>query len=182
VQVHVKYTYSDLLTVPDDGNRYELFEGELIMTPSPMLLHQIASTNLIYKLKEHIIVHKSGVVIAAPFDVYFDDENVFQPDIIFISHQRRSIVEEKRIKGAPDLVVEILSPNTKDRDYGFKFKKYAEIGVKEYWIVDTDEKIIKLYQLSERGFVHYKELSGHDMVESNMLPGLSFPVDDIWEM
>jgi Uma2 family endonuclease len=181
VQVNVKYTYSDLLTVPDDGNRYELFEGELIMTPSPILLHQIASDNLVYKLKQYNEVYDIGVIVSAPFDVYFDDENVVQPDIIFVSNERRSIVEEKRIKGTPDLIVEILSPRTKDRDYGFKFRKYAEVGVKEYWIADPEGKTIEVYQLSEKGFELYKSFSGNDIFESGMFSGLSFLLSDIWK-
>ncbi len=110
-----RYTYEDYLKTPDD-KRYELIEGELIMTPSPRTWHQRISRNIEYKLMQFVEDHDLGEVFDAPYDVHLDDDNVLQPDILFISKERSNIIGEDNLHGAPDLVVEILSESSAYRD------------------------------------------------------------------
>jgi Uma2 family endonuclease len=110
-----KYTYKDYLETPED-KRFELIEGELLMTPSPITKHQRISRELGFALHKFVTEHKIGEVLVAPLDVYFDDRNVVQPDILFISRERSSIIGDKNAQGAPDLAIEIISESTAYRD------------------------------------------------------------------
>src|SRR3990167_1134525 len=139
-----RYTYDDYLKTSDD-RRYELIEGELYMTPSPITNHQRISRKIEFLLEKFVTENDLGEVFYAPYDVYLDDENVVQPDIMFISKGRSKIIGEKNLQGAPDLVVEILSESTAYRDLIQKKKLYAKFGVKEYWIVVPEEKTIDIY-------------------------------------
>ena len=110
-----KYTYKDYLKAPDD-NRYELIEGELLMmTPSPTPKHQIISGKIEFELRRFVTDNDLGVVLYAPCDVYLDDKNVVQPDIMFISNDRLNIIGEKNIQSAPDLTIEIISKVRKNK-------------------------------------------------------------------
>ena len=128
-----RYTYDDYLKTPDD-KRYELIEGELYMTPSPITNHQRISRKIEFLLEKFVTENELGEIFDAPYDVYFDDENVVQPDILFISKDRLNIIGDKNLQGAPDLVIEILSESNAYRDLIQKKKLYAMHGVKEYWI------------------------------------------------
>jgi len=180
-EANVKFTYSDLLSAPDDGNRYEIFEGELIVSPSPSEKHQNALSNLFGKLYTFLQEHKIGKIYTAPFDVYFDEETVVEPDILLVSKERNTIIEEQRINGAPDLIVEIISPKTEDRDRGFKFRRYEKEGVNEYWIVDPDHKTIEIYTLKSTGYELVKKYADDESVNSPLLSGLQFNIRDIWK-
>jgi len=180
MNVEIKYTYQDLLTTPDDRHRYEIFEGELIVTPSPIPIHQIAVSNLHRILSTFVETHNLGKVLVAPLDVYFDEETVVEPDILFIRKERLSIIDEQKVNGSPDVVIEVLSPSTESRDRGFKFKRYAQEGVKEYWIADPDSKTIELYHLSGNGFVLHQRYNRNDEVPSQYFSGLQFTVAEIW--
>ena len=138
------YTFKDYLKLPE-GSPYQLIEGELIMSPSPNSYHQTISKNLEFILIGYTKANKSGIVLHAPIDVYIDEKNVFQPDIIFISKENKSILRKKGIVGAPDLVIEILSVSTMGYDEIVKKNIYLEAGVKEYITVNPSEKIIKTY-------------------------------------
>ena len=138
------YTFKDYLKLPE-GSPYQLIEGELIMSPSPNSYHQTISKNLEFILIGFAKANKSGIVLDAPIDVYIDEKNVFQPDIIFISKENKSILRKKGIVGAPDLVIEILSVSTMGYDEIVKKNIYLEAGVKEYITVNPSEKIIKTY-------------------------------------
>jgi len=107
-----KFTYQDYLNLPDDGKRYEVINGELIIVAAPNTLHQIASGNLEFALRTFLTKHKIGKIFDAPIDVVLSDNNVVQPDILFIAKNNYHIITEKNISGAPDLIIEILSPTT----------------------------------------------------------------------
>src|SRR5574337_1134900 len=145
-------TYKDYLNMPDD-KRYELIGEELMMTPSPIPYHQWIAKNIVYEMEK--IVREKGLVmvLGAPCDVYLDDENVIQPDILFISRERTHIIGKNNIQGAPDLAVEILSESTAYIDLMKKKRLYAKFGVKEYWVVDPDGKTIEIYYLKEGVFI-----------------------------
>lgn len=177
----VKFTYQDLLTAPDDGNRYEIFEGELIVTPSPTVKHQNALANLFFIIGNHIRESKLGKFLSAPMDVYFDEETVVEPDLLFISKDRLHILEERRIKGAPDLIIEILSQGTSERDHGFKFRRYEKEGVQEYWLVDPTEENLEIYALKKQGYELHGRFSDDDTVAGPMFSDLSFQLNELWE-
>ena len=130
------YTVDDYLAMPDEYPRYELLEGELIERVSPTSRHQRISRQLFTALNTHCAAHDLGEVFYAPLDVILSRTVVVQPDLLFISKARRAELIGERITGAPDLVIEILSPATSARDFNQKRKLYARHGVKEYWIVD----------------------------------------------
>ena len=120
----------------EEGEFCQLIMGELIMTPAPSYKHQKVSALIFLQLYSFVQEHKSGEALYAPVDVFFDDENVFEPDILFVSKERANIIEENGIHGAPDLVIEILSVTSGYHDTKIKKRVYEKYGVKEYWIVD----------------------------------------------
>lgn len=132
-----KYTYEDYLKTPED-KRYELINGELLMTPSPVPQHQRISGRLEFMLRRFIIERNLGEVFDAPCDVYLDGENVVQPDILFISRDKLGIIGEKNIQGAPDLVIEIISENSVYRDMVQKKETVRQIWSKR--ILDRDSR------------------------------------------
>jgi len=175
-----KYTYEDYLKTPDD-KRYELIEGELLMTPSPITNHQRISGRIEFALRKFVSENDLGEVFDAPYDVYLDDENVVQPDMMFISKGRSKIIGEKNLQGAPDLVVEILSESTAYRDLIQKKKLYAKFGVKEYWIVVPEEKTIDIYNLKDKAYILYKSYSKDATLESMSLRGFRIELKNIFK-
>jgi len=133
--------------MPEDGNRYEAIEGDLYMTPVPRLHHQTISLRLEVALVDLLVKPGRGRLWHAPVSVEFPatGEGV-QPDIVFVSNERRGIVATAGLVGPPDLVVEILSPATAARDCGIKLRLYEREGVAEYWIVDADEAAIEVWR------------------------------------
>lgn len=129
-------TYADYLRMPDDGKRYEIIDGELALTPAPLIRHQAVSGNLLFTLYAHVKKHDLGQVYNAPVDVVLSSTDVVQPDLVFVSTSRMGIVTERAVQGPPDLVVEILSPSNKKRDNVLKTQLYAHYRVPNYWIVD----------------------------------------------
>ena len=174
-----KYTYADYLKTPDD-ERYELIEGDLLMTPSPVTRHQRISRKIEFALEKYVTENDLGEVFYAPFDVHLDDENVVQPDILFISKERLDIIGEKNIQGAPDLVIEIISESTAYRDLVQKKKLYARFGVKEYWIVIPEESSVDLFTLKDDVFVLHKSYSKDDTLQSQLLQKLKIELKKIF--
>src|SRR4030043_2361941 len=179
VEEKKKYTYTDYLKTPDD-QRYELIEGELLMTPSPVTKHQRISRKIAFVIETFVTGNNLGEVFYAPFDVYLDNENVVQPDIFFISKERLNIIGEKNIQGAPDPVTEIISENTAYRDLVQKKKLYARFGVKEYWIVIPGEEIVEIYTLKVNTYMLYKTYSKDDTLESSLLKELKIALKGIF--
>ena len=174
-----KYTYEDYLKTPDD-KRYELIEGELLMTPSPAPKHQKISRELESEILKFVKANNLGEVFYAPLDVHLDNENVVQPDILFISKERLNIIGEKNIQGAPDLAIEIISESTAYRDLVQKKKLYSKFGVKEYWIVVPEEKSVEIYVLKNNVFQPYKIYSKDDILKSPLLTGLKIALKEIF--
>lgn len=115
----IKLTYEDYRSTPDD-KRYELLDGELVLAPAPRTTHQIVQTNMGWRMAQYVHEHDLGRIFFAPTDVVLAETNIVQPDIAFVSRERAHIIEENDIQGAPDLVVEVLSPSTASRDRGYK--------------------------------------------------------------
>ncbi len=175
----VKFTCEDYLNTPED-KRYELLDGELIMTPAPGELHQSISILLGSKLFQFVDENSLGRVYNAPFDVVLSDTDVVQPDLLFVSNARGHIITPENIQGAPDLVIEILSPSTATRDRTFKRTLYARHGVKEYWMVDTTAKDITVLLLGDRGFEVVDTCGEGEALTSPTLQGFRLNLDDIF--
>lgn len=175
----IKFTYTDYKNLPEsETKRYELLEGELVMVPSPTTRHQKISANLEDVLRDFVRKQGLGFVHHAPLDVVFSEWDVAQPDIFFISKKRSEIITEENIRGAPDLVIEILSPATAERDRTYKRTLYARHGVKEYWLVDPDQRTIEVMKLGKKGF----ESAGvyTQSLTSAILAGLTINLDEVF--
>ena len=174
--VTTKLTYADYLALPGD-ERYELLDGELVLVASPNEPHQRASKRLTRQL---LGVEDSGLgqIYIAPFDVLLSDTEVVQPDLMFISREREDIITHANVQGAPDLVVEILSPSTANRDWTRKREMYARHGVKELWIVDPEARIVWVMLLRDGDF----ELTGvygeGQSFSSTTLEGFTIDLDE----
>jgi Uma2 family endonuclease len=175
----LKFTYEDYLLTPDD-RRYELIDGDLLLTPAPTPYHQRVSGKLGFLLTEFVNTRGLGEVLFAPCDVVLSRHDVVQPDVFFIRSDRLSIVTEKNISGAPDLAVEILSPSTEDRDRDLKTKLYGRSGVRELWIADPAAKTIEVLVNAEAGFRREALYGGADVLRSPLLAGLEIPLGRIF--
>ena len=141
-------TYDDYAAIPNDGKRYEILEGELAVTPAPNLKHQTVSVNLVFLLSRHIRAKGLGSLYHAPVDLILEPTSVLQPDLLFVAKGRQSILTNRAVEGAPDLVVEILSPTTGRNDRVTKAHIYARHKVPAYWIVDPDQETVEVYLLN----------------------------------
>src|SRR3989304_5227021 len=174
-----KHTYDDYLKTPDD-ERYELIGGELLTTPSPVPNHQRISGKIEFELRKFVTENDLGEVLDAPCDVHLDDENVVQPDILFISKNRLDIIGEKNIQAAPDLAIEILSKSTAYRDIVQKMRLYSRFGVKEFWIVIPGEEAIEVYILKDNTYLLYRTYSKNEIIESPYLKGFKIELKGIF--
>ena len=174
-----RHTYADYLNTPDE-ERFELVEGELIMTPSPSLYHQWISKNIGFEIESYVRDHGVGRVFYAPCDVRLGDDNVLQPDVLFISTERLGIIGEKSVQGSPDLVVEVLSEGSGYRDLVTKKRLYAEFGVQEYWIVDPGEKTVEVFSLRDKSYSLDHRLAEADILKSPLLQGLSINLASVF--
>lgn len=174
-----KYTYEDYLNTPE-GERYELLDGELVLVASPNEEHQLASVKLVSLMYPYVASRDLGWVFHAPFDIVFSDTEVVQPDLMFISKEREHIRTAANVRGAPDMVVEILSPSSSKWDSRYKRELYAKYGVKEYWIVDSTNRIVSVV-MSQEGTLKVKgpNVEG-DTVESVALEGFRVGVSEIF--
>ncbi len=146
-----RWTYGDYLHLTDD-KRYEILGGKLsMMTPAPEFNHQLISARLEFLIMRFVETKGLGYVVDAPTDVVLDEENIVQPDILFISRENKDIIKKKGVFGPPDLVAEIVSPSTQYRDVYEKKDLYARFQVKEYWIVNPYMKCIEVLSLNEKG-------------------------------
>ena len=180
-QVKLKFTLEDYQNLPEsETKRYELLGGELIMAPSPTSEHQRISWELEFRLSQLVRKNKLGMVFDAPLDVILSDEDVVQPDILFISRERAEIIHQDGIHGAPDLVIEILSPASAGRDRSFKRTLYARSGVREYWLVDPDSKSIEVLTLGPQAYQQTGHYEKSQTLRSPLLTGLSIALDEIF--
>ncbi len=174
------FTYQDYLNLPDDGMRYEVINGELIMTPSPIVVHQKVSLAISSHLYRYVNKHHLGTVFTAPLDVVFGEKNVLQPDILFISNGRQNIIKDQNIAGTPDLIVEVLSPSTAYYDLFDKKELYEKFGVKEYWIVDPMRHWVENYRLHDDKFVLEQRLEKEGHLRSAVVKDFTLDLKDVF--
>ena len=176
----IKLTYEDYVDLPDDGRRYEILDGELEVSPAPAPRHQAVSLNLVWILHGHVQERGLGSVYYAPIDVILADTSIVQPDLVFIVAGRESIVSGRGIEGPPDLAVEILSPWSVRRDRVAKAALYARHGIRHYWIVDPDGRVIEVY---EADAAEYRLVGRHERatkVRTAVFPDLELDLGHVW--
>ena len=181
LRAHVRFQADDIWDTPEDGNRYEVIDGALYMTPPPLYGHQNAAGVLYGLTWSHVQQHQLGKILFAPIGVVLDEENGVQPDLVFVSRERLHIIKERGIEGAPDLVVEILSRRTQSRDRGVKMKRYAAAGIPYYWIVVPRTRSIEEYRLTPSGYERIGTHGPGDTFRPALFPGLEIPVNSLWE-
>ncbi|MDA8334059.1 MAG: Uma2 family endonuclease [Peptococcaceae bacterium] len=167
-----KATYEDYAKLPE-GAPYQLIGGELVLSPAPETRHQRTKRKLVAKMSVYVEEHDLGEVFDAPTDVYFNDEETYQPDVLFIPWDRGEIVEKGMINGAPDLVVEVLSPSTAKDDLTTKFTTYERYGVKEYWVINPKDNSVKVYLRNEGRLALGQVVCGHGLIQSKVLSGFA---------
>jgi Uma2 family endonuclease len=173
-----KYDYWEL---PEAGPRYQLINGDLFMAPAPNRFHQDISRTIQFEMMKCLEAQPIGIVYNAPFDVILTDLNVFQPDLTFFSERRRRFLTEKGAEGAPDLVVEILSPKTAHLDLDQKRVVYARTGVDELWVVDPEGEEVRVYHLREDPDLPKVILRSGDVLKTSLLPGLDISAKKIFQ-
>jgi Uma2 family endonuclease len=178
-----KLTYRDLRRMPDDHSRHELIDGEHYVTPSPSWQHQTAVVNLVRILGTFVRERRLGWIRCAPLDVLFSRFDVVEPDVLFVSRARAGQIRRPYFAGAPDLVVEVLSPSTRRVDLEVKRRLYESRGVPEYWLVDPDAETVEIDRASGGRFERQPVLSAAagDRLESPLFPGLQIPLSEIFE-
>ena len=165
------YTYADYAKLPE-GSPYQLIDGMLVKSPSPLPLHQRIAKRIFKKL---LMMETEGIGEAffAPVDVYLSEQETYQPDLLFITAERFQIVGEKKIEGAPDVIIEILSSSTAYYDLRHKKEMYASSGVKEYWIIDPPDRIIELHLNSNEELILKARKKEKGSITSSLFAGFT---------
>jgi len=172
-----KLTYADYVQIPEDGYWHEIIDGVHFVNPTPNLYHQTVSRRLQFLLYSQIEQHGLGQVFDAPCDVQLAANDILQPDLIVVPTQKRHILTPTKIKGTPDLIVEIVSPSTESRDRELKRERYQEAGVPEYWIVDPLEHTVEQLVLRD-GVYHLQPAS--DVLQPTILDGITVRLQEVW--
>jgi Uma2 family endonuclease len=176
-----EWTYQHWLNFPDDGWKYEIIDGVLYMAPAPAIDHQRSSGELFRRIANYAKEHDLGTVLQAPCDVRLPYQLVpLQPDIFFIRKERRGIISPQCVEGAPDLIVEILSPGYIDHDRRTKFNVYQKAGVPEYWLVDYQAKTVEIFTLVEAEYRLAGQYGRGDEAVSTQLAGFRVSVDSLF--
>lgn len=175
-----RVSYADLERWPDDGRRYELYDGEVVVVPSPLPLHQIVA-DAICQVFRAFARATGGLAITSPIDIIFTEFDVVQPDIVFFTRATRVRISlTAPIRVAPDIAVEVLSPSTEQMDRGRKMRAFARFGVAEYWIVDPRAETIEIYVLVGGDYELRATFRRNDDIRAATIEGLTFPAESIF--
>lgn len=177
---HRPLTVHDYRELPELGQRYQLVEGDFHMAPAPNRYHQIYVGKIYHAIESYLELHPIGKAYVAPFDVYLTDLNVYQPDVSYFSQQRYSYLTKEGAKGAPELVVEVLSPASVHLDLGLKKEIYTRTGVREYWVVDPETFLVKVYLLAQNSQTPVLTLDKTGTLTSALLPEFSLPLSKVF--
>ncbi len=170
-----RITYDELYEMPDDGILYELLDGELVTRAAPTFRHQQAVSRL-DRLRAPVEEAGHGIVVVGPFDVVLDQYNMTLPDLIFVRSERQGIVTDIGCHGAPDLIVEVVSPTSVERDWEDKRTTYQRFGVRSYWIIDLIGQAVHRLDLVDGRYVERQPLRPGDALTSSLFPGLALDV------
>ena len=174
-----RLTYEDYANTPDD-ERYELIDGDLIMVPGPNMPHQSNQSKLGWRIAAFVEQRDLGMVLFSDTDVVLSDTDVVKPDLLYISKEREDIITYANIQGAPDLIIEILSPSTSRRDWNDKRDLYAEHGVREYIVMDPSNKIVWRLAMKDGALEIEETYYEGDTLTSSVLNGFAVAVNDIF--
>jgi Uma2 family endonuclease len=178
----VRFTYEDYLLIPEDGKRHELIDGAEHAAPAPSTRHQRIVGRLFFHLTTYLQNADAGEVFVALIDVILSDYDVVQPDVLFMAKAHADRGGEHGITGAPDLIVEVLSEGNRRHDEVRKRKLYERFGVGEYWVVDPELETVKVYRMTERGYVRVAEWSREngDALTTPLLAGFTLSLDALF--
>lgn len=169
-----QWTYEDYLTLPDDGRRYEIIDGVLYVTNAPDYDHQSAVAEILGELRQFVKANGLGRVLTAPFEIHLSERSrPVQPDVFFIRTDKLPPAGTKFFEGAPDLVVEVLSPSSVRTDQVIKFNAYEQAGVAEYWIANPKARTLQVHTLSGGEYALVGEFAGDEVIRSVVLEGLA---------
>lgn len=172
--VQPRVSFADLERAPEDGRRYELYDGEVFVVPAPVPRHQLVAQAIAERFVAYTETH-GGVALISPIDIVFSDYDVVQPDIVLFQASRRELVQlDAAVRARPDIAVEVLSPSTASTDRGRKMQLFARYGVPEYWIVDPVAVSIEVYTLDEGVYSLHLVAEAAQVVRSFLLPELQF--------
>jgi Uma2 family endonuclease len=171
-------TYDDLLAFPDDHLRREIIDGELFVTAAPNLRHQHAVVVLSARFLAYV-EERRGEVFPAPTDVFFAEDTVVEPDVVVVRADHLDRLEERFVRSAPDLVVEVSSPTTRRLDLIRKRALYEREAVPEYWFVDLEDDRIDVHRLREGRYGEPDSHARGETVTSEVLPGFAVTVDEV---
>ncbi|HEY3876917.1 MAG TPA: Uma2 family endonuclease [Candidatus Kapabacteria bacterium] len=174
-----KATIQDYECLPE-GAPYQLIGGELIMSPSPSFFHQRIQYRLATALTAFAERHKLGIIVGSPLDVFFTDEDIYQPDLIFIRADRARNLQKDKLRIVPDLVVEVLSPSNAYYDFTRKKEMYCARGVEEYWIIDPEQETVDVMIKHGEFYQTQRFLKQGASLESNMFPGFQMPLSELF--
>jgi len=180
----LKLTYADLLAFPEDGKRHELIDGEHYVSAAPTLRHQAVLKNLFFVLHAFVRTRGLGEVFFAPVDVVLSDQDVIEPDLLFVRRESLAILEERCVRGAPDLAVEVISPSTRNTDMSRKRRAYRRFGVGEYWLVDPLAETVAVFRGGgdwQEPAARLSHATGPDTLTSPLFPNLVLTLDQIFE-
>ncbi len=173
------FTYEDLRHTPDDGKRYEVLEGDLIVSPSPKVKHQ----RIAYKLSLFLGAAEAagtGMALPAPMDVVLSERDVVEPDLLFIAKDRLGIMTADNVRGAPDLVVEVISEGSRHRDVITKRHIYERHGVRFYWLVDPEEETVRVFELKDGAYGEPRVLTAGQELGCALFPGITQDVGKLF--
>jgi Uma2 family endonuclease len=180
--VRPRVSYADLERAPEDGRRYELYDGEVFVVPAPLPRHQVVGLAVVDLLRTYVQQH-GGFAVTSPIDIAFSEYDVLQPDVVYFSANRAHLVDLDRvIRQPPDLCVEVLSPSTAATDRGKKMQMFARYGVRDYWILDPASETIEVYELRVGAYELAVTAGGDTTVTPASLPGLSFPAGSLFPL
>ena len=172
------WTYEDYLTL-DDGVHFEIINGKALMSPAPELFHQRWARNIFLAIERHVEARKLGEVFFAPVDVVLDERNVVQPDLVFVSNANAGLLERRGIMGAPDLVVEIISPSSLRHDRYEKRELYARFGIKEFWLADVANRSLEVLSLQTGSYKLVSCATNEGKIRSEVLDGFELDLTAI---
>jgi len=178
----VKLTWDDYVLFPEDGMRHELIDGEHYVTPAPFLRHQEIVGRLHLAIGNYLAAHPIGRVFLAPLDVIISKFDVVEPDLLYVSNERAPELLKDWVRGAPDLVIEVGSESTRKRDETIKRALYERARVVEYWIVDPEIDVVRIYRRADDRFSRPTELSRRagDVLATELLPGFEIGLDAVF--